>query len=148
MHRVSNNLRRVLMATCILCLIFLGGFFIVHGENAAPSTNFVPLTKIPGLNVEGDIKGSSMPDYLNKIYMLVVGLGALVAVIRIMWAGVMYSLTDIVDKKAKAKEDIKQVLFGLAILLIPFIVLYTINPDLVKLDILKGISDQAIAPPK
>ena len=49
-----------------------------------------------------------------------------------------YSLSDIVTDKASAKHDIQGVLLGLAILLIPFIVLNTINPNLTSLNILKS----------
>lgn len=112
-------------------LVFLGGISFSFA-----ATEYVPLVGIPGLT---DIQGpKTIPQYINTIYILTITIGALAGVMRIAWAGVKYSLSEIITEKESAKKDIRGVLLGLAILLIPFIVLNTINPDLVNLDVLKG----------
>lgn len=95
---------------------------------------YVPLVGIPG------ISGTpSLPDYINKVYMLTIAVGVLIAIMRIAFAGVKYSMSGVVTDKASAKSDIRGVLLGLAILLLPALVLNTINPDLLKLDVLNGV---------
>ena len=114
--------------------------FILSIALLSPSVLFAaegyqPLILIPGLNENGNY---SLPEYINRLYLLLIALGAIVAVIRISFAGAKYSLNDIVTSKEEAKEDIKGVLFGLLLLLIPFVVLNTIYPGLTSLDILKS----------
>ncbi len=95
--------------------------------------NFIPLVGLPGLDKLE--KTPKISEYLNAVYLLAIGLGALLGVMRIAWAGVKYSLSDIVTEKEDAKGTIKGVLLGLALLLIPFIVLKTINPNLTNLEV-------------
>lgn len=100
---------------------------------AADTPTFVPLVGIPNINMD---MNTPLPSYINEIYLLTIGIGSMVAVIKLMIAGVKWSVSEIVTEKSDAKKDIFGTLFGLALLLIPFMVLNTINPDLVKLDIL------------
>lgn len=115
-----------------LCLFFFFiGFAIVFG--AGPQ--YTPLVGIPELR---SAQGSGLAGYLNRIYVVLIALGAMVAFVKISIAGAKYSMSGIITDKSSAKEDIKGSLLGLAILLIPFIVLNTIYPGLTSLDILKG----------
>lgn len=115
--------------TCVLT--FVCGVGIVHAE---PVLEYAPLIGIPQLE---QASGKGLVDYFNSIYLLTIAIGALLAVVKMMIAGVKYSFSDIVTSKEEAKQDIFGVLLGLAILLIPFIVLNTIYPGLTSLDILK-----------
>jgi hypothetical protein len=111
----------------ILCILFVP--LRVHGADS-----YVPLVGIPHLTNE---PGRTLPEYINALYLLTIGLGSLLAFFKITWAGVKYMLSDIVTDKSDAKDSIKGALLGLAILLIPFIVLSTIYPNLTNLDVLK-----------
>ncbi len=70
--------------------------------------------------------------------MLTISIGAFIGVIKLSIAGVKYAMSDVVTDKSSAKKDIMGVFLGLAILLVPFIVLKQINPDLVNLELLKN----------
>ncbi len=95
--------------------------------------DFVPLVKLPGVT---QTQPGGLANYLNKIYLFLIVVGSIIAAIRISIAGAEYAFTDIVTSKEDAKKHIYGVLIGLAILLIPFIVLSTIYPALTSLDIL------------
>ena len=95
---------------------------------------YVPLIGIPGVS-----DSSSLPTYINNIYRVTIGVGAIFAVVKIALAGVKYSMSGVVTDKAEAKKDIQGVLLGLAILLLPALVLGTINPKLLNLDVLGGV---------
>ena len=132
-----------------LLSFFIVFFFLLLLSTAhAEIKPYTPLVSIPGLTNQ---KMASLPDYLNKVYFLIITIGALYGVVKIAFAGVKYSMSDIITSKESAKADIKGVLLGLAILLIPFIVLKTINPELTRLDVLynapkvqlKGTSPQS-----
>lgn len=109
-------------------------FFIFAPAAFAQNPQFTPLVGLPGL--ENLPATGGIPQYINAVYILIIVVGALIGVAKLALAGVKYSMSDVVTTKEDAKEDIKGVLLGLAILLIPFIVLNTINPDLTRLDVL------------
>ncbi len=115
-------------------LLVVGLFYVSGATPLFAQVTYTPLVGIPG------ISGTpSLPDYINKIYILTIAIGVLIAIMRIAYAGVKYSMSGVVTDKESAKSDIKGVLLGLAILLLPALVLGTINPDLLRLDFLNGI---------
>ncbi len=128
----SYNYIQIGIVTTIVGILYL--FTLLP---ALAAGEYTPLVGIPGIDPNSK---PSLPDYINKIYLLTIAIGVLIAVMRIAYAGVKYSMSGVVTDKASAKNDIKGVLLGLAILLLPALVLGTINPDLLKLDVLNGVS--------
>ena len=92
---------------------------------------FVPLVGIPGVNPDADFG-----TYINALYVLSISLAALLAVIKIIVAGVKWMLTDVVTRKEDAKKDIQAALTGLLIIISAVVILTTINPNLVKFNLL------------
>lgn len=72
--------------------------------------------------------------YINAIYLMFVSIAALIAVVKIIIAGVKYMFTDIVTQKSEAKNDIKGALLGLLVVLGAVLILSIINPDLTTFD--------------
>lgn len=132
--KTTQNLLGLIFIAILLC--------IFSAPTVFAQNEFVSLSGVPQL--EQAAQNRDIAGYLNVIYLLVIGLGALLAVIKISLAGVKYAMSDIVTNKAEAKKDIEGALLGLAIILLPYIVLTTINPNLVNLDILKNV--QTIRP--
>ncbi len=132
MKNLGNKKYLYLNAFVFTCIAFF--FLLLHTVNAQTLPPFKPLVGIPGLSNSG---ASTLPDYINKVYILIITIGALFGVVKIAIAGVKYSMSDVVTNKSDAKKDIYNVLLGLAILLLPFVVLNTINPNLTRLDVLK-----------
>ncbi|MFZ2253152.1 MAG: hypothetical protein WAW13_03195 [Minisyncoccia bacterium] len=132
MNTQKNSILQNLLAFCVLGTAF---FFFSYGEVYGATEKFSPLVGLPGIT---DASTATLPDYINAIYLTLIGFGALIAVVRISWAGVKYSLSGGNHHLMEtAKSDIKGVLIGLAILLIPYLILNTINPELTNLDVLK-----------
>ena len=125
-----KNTAKILLPT----LFAFGLLLLVTSSAFAQDKQFYPLTGIPGM--ENMNKDSTIPQYINAIYYLAISLGAIFGVIKIAFAGVKYSFTEIVTQKGDALRDIQGVLLGLAILLVPFVVLNTIYPGLTNLDVL------------
>lgn len=119
-------------------------FFLTLATIAtAEGSKYTPLVGIPGITTSG---AKSIGEYLNAIYILLISVGGLIGVVKISMAGVKYSMSDIVTDKGEAKKDIVGVLLGLAILLIPAIVLETIYPNLTNLDVLKSAPKVKLEP--
>ena len=76
-------------------------------------------------------------------------IGAIVAVLRIAYAGYLYMGSDMWSSKGKAKEVLGEVTLGLLLLLGVYLILYQINPDIVTLKALDVIrsSPAPTAPP-
>lgn len=125
-------------------IVFYSGslFLFITSYAFGATPEFVPLTGLPGLR-DFD-KNTSIATYINAVYLTIISVGALIGVVRLAIAGVKYSLDDIVTHKQDAKDDIKGVLLGLAILLIPFIVLNTIYPGLTNIDVLNSAKDNKV----
>ncbi len=117
-------------------------FIAGNAEAQSFPERYQSLVALPQLNA----RGGGLADYFNQLYMIAVAIGAILAFIKISIAGVKWSLSEIITDKSQAREDIKGALLGLAILLIPFIVLNTIYSGLTNLNILEN-SAIRIRPP-
>jgi hypothetical protein len=90
---------------------------------------YMPLVEIPGITDGG---GASFSEYINFLYILSITIAALLAVIKIVIAGVKYMLTDIVTSKEEAKKDIRKALLGLLLIMGAVLILNVINPQLTE----------------
>lgn len=142
-HSIKRCIR---VASAVSCLLYICFIFLVLPIYVAAAPEFIPISPaVPGLTKNLDSK-TSMTDYINGVYKTTIAIGALIGVIKIAMAGVKYSLSDVVTDKASAKKDIWGALLGLAILLMPYIVLTQINPGLVNLNVLKVENNVKVAP--
>lgn len=73
--------------------------------------------------------------YINALYSLSISIAALLAVIKIVIAGLKYMLSDVVSTKSAAISDIKGALLGLLIVISAVLILRFINPQLTETDI-------------
>ncbi len=118
----------------------------------AQQSGFVPLTqdanfqKIFGLT--GASIGTSQNDlgtFINNAFKITLSLGAILAVLRIAWAGYQYMSSDAWGEKSHAKEILGDVVIGLLLLLGAYLILYQINPDIMNLQI-KYVTPQQTLP--
>lgn len=98
--------------------------------------DYLNLVGIPHYNAKAD---PSTERYVEALYLLAIGIAAMLAVARLIFAGAKYILTDVVTKKGDAKRDIQNVLVGLLLVLSAVLILNTINPQLTQLDALSNI---------
>lgn len=114
-------------------LILLAGFAL-PALAYAQGTDFIPLLpSLPGITEVS--KANSLAPLLSQIYKICIGLAAVLAVLQIMRAGVMYMGGDSVTEKKDARALIGTSLAGLLLVLSPVIVFSIINPDILNLDI-------------
>lgn len=98
------------------------------------------LINIPQLSGEDGFNG-----YINAVYAICISIAALLAVVKIIVAGVKYMFSDIITHKSEAKKDIRSALFGLVIILGAVLILNLINPNLTQFNI-DGIYSLPTAP--
>ncbi len=108
---------------------------------AACTATFCPLAETPAGSKLGQLYNSTtdFSSFINGSFKFALSLGAILAVLRIAYAGYLYMGSDMWSNKGKAKEVIADVTLGLLLLLAIYIILYQINPDIVKMDSLRNI---------
>jgi hypothetical protein len=102
------------------------------------TTPFQPLVGIPGVtDTQTDPNNPvSFNSYINALYIFAITAGALLAVIKLIVAGVKYMFSDVVTTKSDATKEIKGALLGLLIVVGSVVILNTINPDITNFDLM------------
>jgi hypothetical protein len=121
----------------LLILIALVIPSLVIGQDKSPLQRYEPLAVgIPGVT-DTDAARPTLVQYLNAIFSLLIAIAGVLAVIRIVLAGFSYMTTDAWGSKEEAVGTIRAVVIGLIVLLLSVVILKTLNPDLLRLDILQ-----------
>lgn len=118
-----------IMFTALSFVIFGGAANFIHAD-------YIPLASLPGTT---DSKGSvNLNTYIPGIFNLTIGIAGVLAVLMIVIGGVEYMTTDAIQGKADGKARINNALWGLLLVLVSYILLYTINPRLTIFDLSVG----------
>lgn len=100
------------------------------------TTEFVPLESFGGSRKLADAYNTpELGPFIQKVFVGAISLGAILAVLRLAWAGFTYMASDLPGVKSSAKEIISDTFLGLFLLLGIWLILYQINPDILKLKI-------------
>jgi hypothetical protein len=115
----------------LLISLLVFGIFVLPSVALAQVATYKPLVGIPGMgNGEQDFG-----KYINALYALSISVAALMAVIKIIIAGVKYMLSDVVTSKSDAINDIRGSIIGLIVVISAVLILTVINPALKKTEI-------------
>ena len=105
-------------------ILFFAGFAVVSG--------YVPLETLPNPSGE-DV--STMGGYLANIYTIGIGLAGVLAVLMIVIGGIQYIGSGMSPSgKSDAKDRITNAILGLLLALLSWLILNTIDPNLVSLN--------------
>ncbi|MFC1625288.1 pilin [Patescibacteria group bacterium] len=108
----------------IIILIMLSAFSLANAVDV-----------VPGQNTNATENQTSFSDYAKGGVKYAIVLAGLLAVIMITIAGVIYVTTGGSSGKQKAKDMIWNAILGLLLVISSYLILYTINPDLVNMNI-------------
>ena len=100
--------------------------------------NLAAVAQNSGVNSSSLAAAAATPgDMLESIFIYGLGLVGISALIMLVFGGLKYmTATDNPGQVGSAKETMRNAIFGLVLALLSFLILFTINPDLVqKLDI-------------
>lgn len=98
---------------------------IAFAQSSAPST-YNLIAPLPGLST-----GVTLEGYLTGIFKVVIGISGVLAVVMIVWCGIKLMATGSVSGKSEAKKCIWNAIFGVLLALGAWLILNTINPQLV-----------------
>ncbi len=103
---------------------------------------FVPLADVSQSPKLVNLYGSQdFSSFINGLFKFAIAIGAIVAVLRLAYAGYLYmGQSDMWSHKGQAKTIIADVTLGLLLLLSIYLILYQINPDILTLKALRNIT--------
>ena len=130
-------------------LVVSGGLIAVGVAHAELTTKFVPLAEagLQGSKLANLYSSNDLSTYINNIFKFAIGIGAIAAVLRLAYAGYLYmGQSDMWSHKGEAKTIIGDVTLGLLLLLAIWLILYQINPDILKLNALRSIQPVSSEP--
>lgn len=109
-------------------------FILVVGFNVTNAQEYVPLAPLPGISAG---QGLSLSNYLDAIFKIGIGLAGVFAVLMIVIGGIQY-IGGAANPSARteAKSKITNAILGLLLALGAWLILYVINPDLLKKEII------------
>ncbi|MDO8579632.1 MAG: hypothetical protein Q7R72_02045 [bacterium] len=142
------------IGSVIILSLFIFSIFgtLAYAQNTQPTMGpdctkeYCALTTVPGAfdackaDKNGVItceKGTikNPVSVIKNIYGISIGIGAMLAIVMIIWAGIEYATTEAITGKSDAKEKWQGAVFGLVLLLASYIILRTINVDLVNINL-------------
>ena len=96
------------------------------------ATAYVPLVDGFGLNSNSSGNATGLGAFFNQAFTLFIGLLGIFAVLLIIAGGLQYVSTDAWGSKDSGKKKIQAALGGLAIALLSYVILNTIDPGLTE----------------
>lgn len=127
---------RFFRITLYVSLLILA--YLLPSIALAQSGGFVPLSDA-NFNKLFNPKAGSLPSigtFVSNAFRIALSLGAILAVMRIAWAGYQYMTSDAWGEKSHAKEILGDVVIGLLLLMSIWLILNQINPDLLELKLI------------
>jgi len=122
--------KNVLLVVPLFTIILVP--IVVLGE-----TEYTALTTIPGATVAKE--PVSPMNLLKNVYGISIIIASTLAVAVIIFGGIEYATSEALQKKSGGKERIQNAIFGLVLLLSSYIILRTINIDLVNFNLTLGV---------
>jgi hypothetical protein len=136
MFHALNTQRRYLLACAFQIVLYLVAFPYESAASSHEMPKYTPLIDaLPGLSAG---RVPTMVEYINLLFSLIISLAAIAAVVRIVLAGFKYMTTDSWGNKEEARSNLKAIFIGLLVLLLSVIILRTINPDILNLNIFQN----------
>jgi hypothetical protein len=121
------------------------GVSSLHAEDGFVSlTGITTQVQLAPFMTRAFSEGASMSTFVNAMFLAAVGIGAMLAVLQLTRAGLLYMGSDAWGKKDKAKHLMQDAVLGLLLLLAIVLILDQINPQLRNLDVLNKIDGSLI----
>lgn len=124
----------ILLAIFALLAILSVNIIPVWAEPCETDDNGVCLLQPDIIQRQPGQTEASLGNYLRLLFKTLIGLAGGIAVLIIVVEGLKYIVSGVPGVKTESKGRIRDALVGLILALAAYLILYTINPDLIKLD--------------
>lgn len=123
-----------------LSLILIVAAFCVTTTAFAATKDYLIVKDLPLI---GDPAYAGLGGYLKAIFQLGIGIAVTLAIVMLVVNGIQYMFSDIPGVKVSAKNNLGGIIFGLILAFSSWLILYTINPNLVEFDLIASLRDAA-----
>jgi len=131
---------RVALALFAFGIVFVAAAVYAQEAPLCDGKGFCALAVPPPSSKLGQLYGTnSLSGFLSSLFTAAISVGAILAVLRIGYAGYLYMTTDAWGSKTHAKEVIGDVVLGLLLLLGTWLILNQINPQILNLNALQNV---------
>jgi len=136
---MNHNIKKIIFGftfSLLACFLFVCGISRVYAQAPCVSSTstYCLLAPLPGLGNSVNTT-TGIGTYLNTMIKILIGLMSVLAVIMLVVGGIQYMLSNMAGEKASAKDRMTNAIFGLILALSSYLILNTINPNLVNLKI-------------
>ncbi len=132
--RRTRDIAGKVMAGSMLAFMLLLSVSVTREAFAATDpTKYTALTTIPGFTVANQV--TNPIEKIKNLYGVAIGIAAVLAVVMIIYAGLEYSTAEAIYGKSGAKDKLLGAFSGLGLLLGSYLLLRTINVDLVNINL-------------
>ncbi len=120
----KNKIKKIIAFALPLSILF----FVV--TFAFAETKYAVLETLGG-NIKDE---ATFSEYISGLFKLSMGLAVVLAVFQISYGGFLYITSDSFTQTSLGRKKVQAAVTGLLILLTSYLLLNTINPDLVNLN--------------
>jgi len=125
---LKRNKKQNILEIILFLIILIIGFLSFY------STSFA-YTLLEPLGKGIETVGTDMGSYLDRMFKLMIGMASALAILMIVIGGIQYISSFVPSAKENAKNRITAALLGLVLALASWLILYTINPDLLNFNL-------------
>lgn len=120
---------KIYLKIFLFITIIISSGFIALSVFAATYTPLEP-NAFPGITTDSG-SSAGLIIFLGQVFSYGIAIAVVLALVMIIWGGIMYMTTDSWTGKDDGKKKILDAVQGLGLALISYLVLYTINPCIV-----------------
>ncbi|MFH1171840.1 MAG: 3D domain-containing protein [bacterium] len=139
MDTIRKTLTRpVLVLVVVALLLGFWGRIAFAATTTSSFVNFTPEVTIPGSTfVAGGstpVTGRTMGEWISAVYVFLSGIMGVIAALMVMWGGIQWlTASGNTSRVSDAKDTIYSAIIALLLTFGAYLLLFTINPELVKL---------------
>lgn len=122
---------------CLLFTIAVPTLAQTPTPTPTPSpTEYTLLAPIPLQGASGGVtETTNTNEYLRGLFQLIIGIAGGLAVVMIIYGGIIKMSSDAVSGQNKANDIISNAIWGLLLAIASWLILYTINPNLIDINL-------------
>jgi hypothetical protein len=127
-------MKKIILKIGVLAIMVI---IILPATKVVADNSYTLLAPLPcvGGDCSTQATQTTLKDYIPGLFNLAIGLSAAFAVLMIVIGGFQYMSTDAIQGKANGKQRIKNAIYGLVLVIGAWLILYTINPALLTLNL-------------
>lgn len=138
----NQTTQSIIVSVLIIFTVITGFNFFVKYTNAdiLPKVNqpkeYKYLEKLPDASGNPQetfvFNDNSINNYINTLIRLAIGIGGVLAVVRIVMGGIEYMGNEVISNKESGRDKINNAILGLILVLSAYVILNTINSQLIS----------------